>query len=226
MAEHIILPTHSPHATCPSLHHRFPPHDPPNPTLLPTSILRLFRFVFLIRDPSAAIPSLYRCFLPPLSAMTEDHELDPTELGYREMRILFEHLHPPSSSSGGPPPLLIDADDLLSDPDAVIRALCARLGIAYAPAMLAWEGPEELAFAKSLLDKLAGYHEDALHSTGLRPQPPGERRRRAQKSRGEEDAEWEAKFGAEGAKAIREAVDLCREDYEYLRGFRMGRVLE
>ncbi|KAI4164957.1 MAG: hypothetical protein LQ348_007832 [Seirophora lacunosa] len=158
--------------------------------------------------------------------MTEDHHLDPTELGYREMRILFEHLHPPSSRDGVPPPLLIDAEDLLSDPDAVIRALCARLGIAYTPAMLAWEGPEELAFAKSLLDKLAGYHEDALHSTGLRPQPPGERRRRAQKSRGEEDAEWEAKFGAEGAKAIREAVDLCREDYEYLRGFRMGRVLE
>ncbi|KAL8963815.1 MAG: hypothetical protein Q9197_007069, partial [Variospora fuerteventurae] len=189
-----------------------------------------FQFLFLIRDPSVAIPSLYRCFIPPLSDMTEDHELDPTELGYREMRILFDYLYPPASHSSqhnnnnnnNPnKPLLIDASDLLSSPSTIIRALCTHLNIHYSPAMLSWDTPEEHEFARSLCGKYAGYHEDALSSTGLRPSKEKEQKE-GKKSREEEDEEWEARFGEEGKRAIREAVEMCREDYEYLRGFRMG----
>ena len=41
------------------------------------------------------------------------------------------------------------------------------------------------------------------------------------KSREEEDSQWSAKFGAEGAKIIRETVDANVEDYEYLKQFAM-----
>ena len=41
------------------------------------------------------------------------------------------------------------------------------------------------------------------------------------KTREEEDAEWEERFGAKAARTIRETVDRNVADYEYLRGFRL-----
>ncbi|KAL8728555.1 MAG: hypothetical protein Q9166_005288 [cf. Caloplaca sp. 2 TL-2023] len=217
MSYHIIPPIHTPAARPPSLEYHFESNeDRLNPTLLPTSILRAFTFVFLVRKPEAAIPSLYRCFIPPLSSKTDEHMLDPTELGYRELRILFDYLR----REGGETPILIDADDLLSEPDAVIRDLCARLEIPYKSSMLSWPSADDYDFAKCLFEKYAGYHEDALNSKGLRPRSRDELRGR--RSRKEEDEEWEGKYGREAMETIRGAVDLCREDYEYLRRFRMG----
>ncbi|KAL8869869.1 MAG: hypothetical protein Q9174_003944 [Haloplaca sp. 1 TL-2023] len=226
---HIVPPIHSQDAQPASLREHFKPTDAPNPTVLPTSIVEQFQFVFLIRNPSSSIPSLYRCFIPPLSDMTEDHELDPEELGYRELRILIDHLYPPESRSkpvphagetkGNAPsdgPLVIDADDFLVSPDAMVQLLCSRLSIPYSPSMLTWDKPEDHAFAHSLFAKFAGYHEDALHSTGMKP-----RSRAPEKSRQEYDEEWTSKYGDEAAKMLRSAVDQCQEDYEYLRQFKV-----
>ena len=161
--------------------------------------------------------------------MTEDHELDPEELGYRELRILIDHLYPPESRSkpvthvgetkGGAPsdgPLVIDADDFLLNPDAVVRLLCSRLSIPYSPSMLTWDKPGDHAFAQSLFAKFVGYHEDALNSTGMKPRSPA-----PEKSREEYDKEWVSKYGNEAAKMLRSAVDQCEEDYEYLRQFKV-----
>ncbi|KAL8706475.1 MAG: hypothetical protein Q9225_007947 [Loekoesia sp. 1 TL-2023] len=225
MSYHIIPPSHSPNARPPSLQQHFAPNEAPNPTLLPTSILRSFRFVFLIRKPSSAIPSLHRCFIPPLSSLTDEHTLDPTELGYRELRILFDYLYPPASRSSkvvasDDEPLLIDADDLLADPAAVIHSLCTRLSLPYFPSMLSWPSQDDHDYALSLFQKYAGYHQDALNSTGLRPKPVSQIGQRPQ-SIEEENKDWELKYGNEAANMIREVVDMCQDDYEYLRQFRM-----
>ena len=235
MSYHIIPPSHSPNATAPSLQHLFDPHDPPNPSLLPTALLNTFQFVFLIRRPSASMPSLYRCFIPPLSEKTGEHTLDPTELGYRETRLLFDYLSPPAlrpnssaaskKSSHGVQdalPILIDADDLLAHPEPILRSVCARLDFPYSSSMLSWSTSEDHAHAESLFKKYAGYHEDALSSTGLRPKTADRQATgRDAKTRVEEDQEWTERYGSEAASQIRSAVDLCQEDYEYLRGFRI-----
>ena len=44
-------------------------------------------------------------------------------------------------------------------------------------------------------------------------------KKKAAKSVEEENAEWEEKYGTEGAKIIREAVDANIADYEYLKSF-------
>lgn len=224
MTYHIVPPSHSPTATAPSLQHHFNPNDPPNPTLLPTPHLQTFKFIFLIRNPSASIPSLYRCLLPPLSQLTDEHTLDPRELGYRETRTLFDHLHPPASrtldaAAADAQSILIDADDLLAHPHSILRSLCTRLDFPYSASMLSWPTLEDQAHARGLCGKYAGFHEDALGSTALWG-------KRADQGRGaktgeEEDAEWRERYGIEAAGKIREAVDLCREDYEYLRQFRI-----
>ena len=229
---HIIAPSHSPDATAPSLHHRIGVNDAPNPTLLPTPLLQAFQYIFLIRKPVFSIPSLYRCFIPPLSEATGLHSLDPTEIGYRELRILFNYLYPHAAENFGNDilvdgesdklPILIDADDLLSHPEFIIYTVCSRLGIPYSSSMLSWASPEDHALAKSAFGKYDGYHEDALNSTGLRPQTANQERRPKQaKTRKEEDQEWAEEYGDEAAQTIRNAVDLCQADYEYLRQFRI-----
>ncbi|KAI4136240.1 MAG: hypothetical protein L6R39_007838 [Caloplaca ligustica] len=170
--------------------------------------------------------------------MTDEHTLDPTELGYRELRLLFDYLWPPSERSGGAEqgggeggedkkPMIIDAEDLLAEPEKMIRMVCDRIGFPYSASMLEWPSEEDHAFARKHFAKYAGYHQDALHSTGLRRQSASQERR----SRGGKDEEpmsmeaerngWEAKYGAEAAAVIGEAVESCREDHEYLRQFRV-----
>ena len=231
MAYHIIPPTHSPNPTTPSLSHRFTSDELTNPSLFPTSILLNFRFVFLIRNPSASIPSLYRCFLPPLSELTGEEYLDPDELGYRETRLLFDYLYPVHSRSpsfpfdatlGSDAPVLIDADDLLSHPESIVRSVCTHLDITFSTSMLSWSSVDDQSHAHELFSKYAGYHEDALKSAGLRGKTADrEKWGEKAKTKKEENEEWEARYGHDAATNIREAVDLCRDDFEYLWKFRI-----
>ncbi|KAL9633888.1 MAG: hypothetical protein Q9204_003220 [Flavoplaca sp. TL-2023a] len=216
MSYHIVPPIHSTNAHPPSLQAQNLSNKGPNPTLLPTEFVNSCKVVFLIRNPSAAIPSLYRCFIPPLSAQTGDTRLDPTELGYRELRILFDYLR----DKNGVVPLVIDADDLLADPEAILRPLCDDLGIPYSSSMLEWPAPEDHAFALSLFEKFAGYHEDALNSKSFIPKGNGKKHAEPQ-SKEELNDIWKSKYGSEGMRIIRSAVDACRDDFEYLESFRM-----
>ena len=161
-----------------------------------------------------------------------EHFLDPTELGYRELRILFEYLHPPRSQSPTIPspegqtpddtPILIDADDLLAHPEAMLQSICSRLDFPYSASMLTWDTPEDHALAESAFKKFAGYHEDALHSTGLISRTSDwEHRSREASTKDGQDREWTQRYGGEAAKTIREAVNICQDDYEFLYQFRI-----
>lgn len=223
MSYHIITPSHSANAVAPSLQHHFSPHEPRNPTLFPTNLVNTFSFVFLIRKPSASLPSLYRCFIPPLSEKTGERVLDSSELGYRETRMLFDYLYPPAARTPSmSAPILVDADDLLAHPKFIVRTICQRLALPYTSSMLTWDRPEDYALAESAFKKYAGYHVDALKSTGLRPRTADHMARGSEaRSREEEDREWQERYGTEAARTIRDAVDLCQADYEYLRQFRI-----
>jgi hypothetical protein len=83
--------------------------------------------VLLTRDPREMLPSL--------AANLDAPTLRDT--GYAAQTALLAELR----ALGQDPPVL-DARELLLDPEGVLAALCARLGLAFDPAMLAWEpGP-------------------------------------------------------------------------------------
>ena len=83
-----------------------------------------FTHAFLIRDPANMIASYLR---KREAAAFEDFGLDrQAEFFEREADRL-----------GAAPPV-VDANDVLADPRGTLTALCARLGIAFDPAMLAW----------------------------------------------------------------------------------------
>lgn len=204
---------------------------PPNPTVIPLSILRKYHFTFLIRHPRRAIPSYYRCTIPPLSSKTGFHNFLPSEAGYSELRRTFDYLRSThligprlaSSSDSGPEQgevriTVLDADDLLDHPREVIQAYCREVGLEFEEGMLKWGGDEEAERrVREAFEKWNGFHDDAIGSTELKA-----RENRAKTpTMEEEDDMWKEKYGDKAAKEIRECVDANVADYEYLRGFSM-----
>ncbi|KAK4198162.1 P-loop containing nucleoside triphosphate hydrolase protein [Triangularia verruculosa] len=230
---HYLLPPHQkPASIPPSLQYLSSPEDSNNPTVLPLALLRKFHFTFLIRHPRRAIPSYYRCTIPPLSSKTGFHNFMPSEAGYDELRRLFTYLLslglllPPSSSQtnghtpAAPDPdavkiTVIDADDLLDHPAEIIQRYCQDVGIDYHPKMLKWDDDEQHKRAKEAFEKWNGFHDDAIGSTELRPRVNGPNILTEE----EENQQWREKYGEEGQKLIRETVDANVADYEYLKQF-------
>lgn len=133
---------------------------------------------------------------------------------------------------------VIDADDLLDDPEGVIMAYCKEVGIDYHPKMLVWDTDEAHQKAKDAFEKWRGFHNDAINSTSLKPRsedhvscalslPSPERwladmcpyKKKKEKTVEIEDEEWREKYGAKAQKVIRECVDANIPDYEYLKSF-------
>jgi hypothetical protein len=80
--------------------------------------------VFLIRDPARVVASYTRKRERPTLA----------DLGFVRQAELFAR----ESDRLGVPPPVIDADDVLADPRAMLSALCTALGLPFSERMLNW----------------------------------------------------------------------------------------
>ena len=85
---------------------------------------------FLIREPEPVIASY--------TAVRERATLE--DIGFVQQAELFEQVR---EQSGELPPV-IDSREFLLDPESMLRALCARLDVAFDPGMLSWPaGPRD-----------------------------------------------------------------------------------
>ncbi|OBT44211.1 hypothetical protein VE00_05422 [Pseudogymnoascus sp. WSF 3629] len=204
--------------------------EPVNPTVVPEEILKKFHFTFLIRHPRSSIPSYYRCTIPPLNKVTGFYNFDPSEAGYDELRRVFDFLkskghvgpaiageHDGNLPKGEVSITMIDADDLLDNPNGIIEAYCKEVGMDYDPGMLNWDTEEDHTQAKRAFEKWRGFHNDAIESCSLKPRDS--KHAKKTKTVEEENECWKETYGAEGAKIIRECVDANIPDYEYLKSF-------
>ncbi|OAL29118.1 hypothetical protein AYO22_02555 [Fonsecaea multimorphosa] len=209
--------------------------EPGNPTIVPKALLDKFHFTFLIRDPHSSIPSYYRCTIPPLEDLTGFHEFYPNEAGYDELRRFFDYAREvglvrdrkdglKNGTENGrvvngdakvPEVCVVDADDLLDDPEGILRAYCQSVGLDFHPDMMNWDNEEDQQRAKTVFEKWKGFHEDAIDSTDLKPRA----HKKAPKTEEQWDAEWKEKFGEKAAKVIRKTVDDNMADYLYLKQF-------
>ncbi len=82
------------------------------------------RHAFLIRPPGEVAAS----FSEQWDGMRAE------DLGFARQAEIYAHVR---DATGTAPPV-IEARDVLSDPDGMLRALCAALGVAFDPAMLSW----------------------------------------------------------------------------------------
>jgi hypothetical protein len=188
--------------------------EPGNITLLPEAELRKFQWVFLIRHPRRALPSLCRCMTPPLSDTTGFEGLLRSDVGIEPLRELFDFVVD-KGIVAREDVVVLDADGMLDRPEDTIAELCRRVGIEFdAQRMLEWT-VEDREFAEKAFEKWKGWHEDALESDCLRARTT----KRKEPTVEEENACWREKYGDEMQKLIRQYVDENIPHYEHMKKF-------
>lgn len=86
------------------------------------------KHAFLIRSPERVIAS-YR---------NKNDLTNATMLGFKVLRQYFDF----EADRIGSAPIVVDADEILKDPEGILRTMCFRLGIPWDPSMLKWRmGP-------------------------------------------------------------------------------------
>lgn len=92
-----------------------------------------FIHCFLIRDPGRAIYSYYKCV---------QHEEEGTPLVLSEIKTFYSKLYKLYNfvkEKKGSVPVVIDAADLQTHPEKVMKSFCEAIGIQFDPKMLLWE---------------------------------------------------------------------------------------
>jgi hypothetical protein len=126
--------------------------------------LAQFRHSFLIRDPARVLASLERSW----AKSGDSNIFTRNEIGFDEQRRLFDIL----SEKHDRPPVVIDSDDLLEDPPAMVARYCDAVGIPYIAEALSWEpGSRSEVLWYDGDDSI--WHETLKNSDGLRAQPRG-----------------------------------------------------
>ena len=110
-----------------------------------------FTNTFIIRDPTPVISSLNR-FWP-------DFTLEET--GYEQLHRLFDF-----TVENGEDPAIVDASDLLGNPEGTVAAYCAKLDIPFMPESLSWE-PRKVPEWEMWAER----HDEAEQSAGIKRQP-------------------------------------------------------
>jgi len=115
-----------------------------------TRFLREATHTFMIRDPKAAIASHYRL----------NSKLGCDEIGFAWLHEIYAAV----KEATGVEPVVVDGDDLVAAPEAIVEAYCARVGIPYVPEALQWE-------PKVLPDwqRTARWHSSVSESSGFEP---------------------------------------------------------
>ena len=91
-----------------------------------------FTHTFLIRDPERAIYSNYKAILKDEVGKTT---LDPSEVGFIELHKLYNFIQEKKSAR----PVVVDAIDLQTHPDEIMKSYCEAVGIQFDPNMTIWE---------------------------------------------------------------------------------------
>ncbi len=121
--------------------------------MLDDEFLDLFNHSFLIRHPAKTITSMF--------SKWPDFHAD--EVGFREQRALFDLI---CDRDGMAPPVL-DSDDLLENPRAMVQVWCEAVGIPFKPDALSWSpgARDEVSWWDG-----GSFHANLRDSDGLKPQ--------------------------------------------------------
>lgn len=129
-----------------------------DPALLKEALDVIDIHTFLIRNPNKQVQSLHK-----MSTVKEDEvgwsKFIPAEVGYEELGLVYNTLKADQKGT-----VVVDADDILKSPRAVLLEYCSRAGIPFKEEMLSWEANEERIIKK--FAEWGGWHDSAISSTG------------------------------------------------------------
>lgn len=146
-----------------------------------------FNHSFLIRDPAKVATSMYKHW----------PDFDLKEIAFVEQRALFDRL---CDHLGKPPPV-VDSDDLLENPTAIVEAYCQAVDIPFIAGALSWEpgARDEVSWYDG-----GSWHANLRGSDGLKAQP-----------RRYIDI-------ADAPDRLKEIYDICLPHYRHLYGHRLS----
>ncbi|KIY44529.1 hypothetical protein FISHEDRAFT_51179 [Fistulina hepatica ATCC 64428] len=192
------------------------PPDPPlpvaNPTLIPDRLFRTLTPVFTIRHPAHAIPSWYRSVsvAGTLGVSVGDPEwLVITSFLWPRLTFDCFRAHFIAQDPDSRWPVVIDADDLIGDPEGIMRQLCALTGLNPEHISTTWTKPYDPLPVPE--DHFMYPLKRALFGSNLKHPPDVTTERQ----------KWASQWGENIADAIARAVDGAMADYQYLYGFRL-----
>jgi Sulfotransferase domain len=137
---------------------------------------------FLIRDPREVI----------LSYIKKNPEPALEDLGFIQQCEIFDFIR---ERTGSIPPV-VDAKDVLENPERTLRLLCDAIGVKFDPAMLSW--PAGLRETDGIWAKY--WYDDVIRSTSFQPYKPKE---------------------GNVPDDLRKIYERCRECYEHLHEHRL-----
>ena len=130
------------------------------------SIPEGYRHVFLLRHPSKVFPSWKKLTIEvmtdflkkqePISMEDYDFNQQPPHIlppgyAFKEAYDLFEYVKEKKLDEN---PIIIEADDLVNDPAAILSALCGKLGLPYSDSLLTWDKGTHVVDTWTLGNKL------------------------------------------------------------------------
>ncbi|XP_071957551.1 uncharacterized protein [Antedon mediterranea] len=133
-----------------------------------------YKHAFLIRSPEKVFPSQKKLF----NKFTTDevmlkvgkHEVVPEHYAFGETLHVYEHL---TKTGIEPKPFIMDADDLLENPESILRQFCAFAGIEFTNKLLSWDGGHDVTkywiASKEMLqwNSVGNFHKNAFESKGF-----------------------------------------------------------
>jgi len=138
---------------------------------------------FLIRDPREVI----------LSYIKKNPEPTLEDLGFVQQEKIFDFVRERINSV----PAVVDAKDVLGNPERILRLLCHTVGVEFDKAMLSW--PPGLRETDGIWAK--HWYDEVARSTSFQPYTPRE---------------------GDVPDRLREIYEQCRECYEKLYQHRLG----
>ncbi|EXJ86374.1 hypothetical protein A1O3_03325 [Capronia epimyces CBS 606.96] len=197
-------------------------HSARNETILPDEYLKTWLPTFLIRHPALTFPSIYRTTIDNegRQAARDDpaHVLEMTVHWSRSLYdwyIQQEHLSRFNAENGTNWPIILDADDVILNPQVMLRY--SKI-IGLDPSLLAfsWE-----ATSNERLEQMSKMERRMLStisaSTGILKEKVS-----ADLNIDIEVSKWETAFGKEEAEKLASWVKAAMPDYEYMRERRLG----
>jgi len=137
---------------------------------------------FLIRDPREVI----------LSYIKKNPEPTLEDLGFVQQLKIFDFVRGQANSV----PTIVDAKDVLQNPERTLRLLCETIGVSFDAAMLSW--PPGLRDTDGIWAKY--WYDEVARSTSFQPYTPRE---------------------GDVPDRLREICEQCRECYEQLHQHRL-----
>ncbi|KAG9235222.1 hypothetical protein BJ875DRAFT_459645 [Amylocarpus encephaloides] len=192
--------------------------SPLNKSIMPDEYLKTLSPIILIRHPALSFPSFQRQIqqmpAPIVCSMDAERRIAMTYQFTASMHAYFADLHSPEKGGEATWPLVLEADDIITQPD-VMAQLVERMGMDMSKVLFSWEEQSQEQIDR-LPTPMRVFLGTLNASTGLKTD-----RLSANIDIDVEARKWREEFGEEIGKQVEGFVRDAMPDYEFLKAKRM-----